>query len=186
MIPAEKYCPSCNRRFTVNPNIREDSCPSCGVTYRVNQALRDTKRTRGGFTIELIYGDIIRNSLLDYIFLNPATCANDCSIELKRAPGTIRAYVKILVEEDLVVVDKRTIPHRYYCSEYYIPTKEEKEAREVKTCVFCGKNTLTLKKGKCESCIAQHALIRERFNQLNAEAEKNINVLQRCKNAVTV
>lgn len=185
MKPTDKYCPSCNSRFLVDPSIPVNSCPSCGSAFKVNPALRDTDRTRGGFTIELLYGDVLRYKLLDFIFENPRTCADDCAMKFKRAPSSIRAYIKTFEAEDLVVVDRSRKIHRYSCSKYYKPTEKELEATQEKICVFCGKHTHVLKKGKCESCIAQQKLIYERFRELNRAAEASINERQRCKNAVT-
>jgi len=183
MIPSEKYCPSCNHRFLVDPSIREDTCPSCGVTYRVNPTLRDTDRTRGGFTLELLYGDILRYKLLDFIFENPRTCADECSMHFKKAQSTIRSYIRMFEAEYLVVVDRSRKIHRYSCSEFYKPTEKELEDTQEKTCVFCGRTTTKLQKGKCEYCITQQKLILDRFNRLSAEAERNINAQQRCKNS---
>jgi len=183
MKPTKKYCPSCNHRFMVDPAFNQGICPYCGIAYKVNPALRDTDRTRGGFTIELLYGDVLRYKLLDYIFRNPNTCADACSMHFKKAQSTIRTYIRMFEAEDLVVVDRSRKIHRYSCSEYYKPTEKELEATQEKICVFCGKHTHVLVKGKCGSCIAQQKLIYERFRELNRVAEENINRMQRCKNS---
>lgn len=186
MIPANKYCPSCKHRFLVDPSIRENNCPGCGVTYYVNPALSDTEMSRGGFTIRLLNKENERiNNILAYVYEHPSACSFDIAYRLKIPISTVRGYIRKLKAENLLVVKRRSRVLYVICSELYIPHENELEAQEEETCVFCGKKTRILKKGKCESCIAQQKLIYERFRDLSREAEKNINLQQRNKNAVT-
>jgi hypothetical protein len=185
MIPTKKSCPSCYHRFTVDPVILQSICPECDTAYRVRPALSDTPRTRGGFTICLLYGDAFHFKLLDFIFENPRTSAHDCSMKFKKSRSKIRGNVRQLEAEDLVIIDRSGKPHRYSCSEFYVPYEKLAESKNEKICVLCGKKTTTSKKGKCQDCISQQKLIYVRFKELNRIAEDNINAMQRCKNSVT-
>lgn len=184
MRPTKKYCPSCHHRFLVDPSISPSTCPICGVEIKVNPTLRDTERTRGGFTIELLNEASFQDKLLAFIYEHPSSCAGDASIHFRKACNTIHAHARTLESEGFLVVDRSRRIHRYSCSVLYVPPTKLTEQLEQKTCVFCGKRTNVLIKGKCEACVAQQKLIYERFRELNRAAEASINERQRCKNAV--
>lgn len=189
MIPAEKYCPECNHRFWVDPSNREGICKKCETPYTVNPALSDTDRTRGGFTIKPLFkeNDAI-NRVLSYVYGHPGTYAIDISCRLKIPISSVRGYIRKLSSENLIVVVRKKGTLYVSCTENYIPQEKEEESKKVGVCVECGKSKLisNMKKGKCLGCIEKQKEIYKRFKELNYEAERNINAMQRNKNAVTV
>lgn len=174
-----KKCPACGKFIDVDPTIKEDKCPlsDCKTPYVVHHRL-------SGFTIEPIFNpDKLSDQLLEFIYENPCTCAVEISQCMRKPTSTVRAHLKKLDATGLIIISTKKKTKLVRCSEKYVYPEKPVKISSTEICVECGKPAQ--KRGKCQACVSREKEIYRRFKELSAEAERNINALQRNKNAVT-